>query len=54
MCNLAIGFDLDFLDLIQKHIDYVETQLGTPSFLEADAVTGSTGDRNDEMPKMSV
>ena len=30
----------------------METQLGTQSFLEADAATGSTGDRNDEMSKM--
>ena len=54
MCNLAIGFDLDFLDLIQKHTDYAETQRGTQSFLKADAASGSTGDRNDEMLKMSV
>ena len=42
LCNLAIGFDLDFLDLIKKHTDYAQTQRGTQS-LEADAAAGSTG-----------
>ena len=52
-CNLAIGFDLDFVDLIQKHIRLCgDTAWNTVVFLEADAATGSTGDRNDEMSKM--
>ena len=52
MCNLAKGFDLDFLDLIQKHIRLCGDSLEHSLFLEADAATGSTGGRNDERAKM--
>ena len=42
---------MDSSDLIKKHTVSAETHLGTQS-LEADAASGSTGDRNDEMAKV--